>query len=81
MKEHKKVNITALKEALMLHTKRSDVQNEKDYNTLWYGFRKYCKRHPGIISRVTLRDIENRGWMSIEQAEIFCEYAGIRCTK
>lgn len=81
MKEHKKVNITALKEALMLHTKRSEEKNEEDYNTLWYGFRKYCKRNPGIISRVTLKDIENRGWMSVEQAQIFCEYAGIRCPK
>lgn len=81
MKKCNRVNISALKEVLMLHTKRSEEKNEEDYNTLWYGFRKYCKRHPGIISRVTLKDIEDRGWMSVEQAKIFCEYAGIRCPK
>lgn len=81
MKDGKKVYISALKEVLMLHTKRSEEQNENDYNTLWYGFRKYCKRNPGIISRHTLKVIEDRGWMSIEQAQLFCEYAGIRCPK
>ncbi len=81
MNEHKKVTISALKEVLMLHTNHDVVRNEEDYDTLWYGFRKYCKRHPGIISHVTLRDIEDRGWMSVEQAQTFCEYAGIRCPK
>ena len=77
MKEDKKVTIDALKEALMLHTKQSEEKNEEDYNTLWYGFRKHCKRNPGILTRPTLRDIEKRGWMSVDQAKIFCAYAGI----
>ena len=81
MKECKKVTITALKETLMLRTGRSVEKNEEDYNTLWYGFRKYCKRHPNIITRVTLKNIEKRGWMTVEQAKIFCEYTEIRCPK
>ena len=81
MTECKKVTIPVLKDVLRLHTGRILVQNEEDYNTLWYGFRKYCKRHPGIITRPTLKTIEDRGWMTIDQAKIFCEYAGIRCPK
>ena len=81
MNAYKKVTIPVLKDVLRWHTNRLSIQNEEDYNTLWYGFRKYCKRHPGIISRHTLKDIEDRGWMSIDQAQIFCEYAGIRCPK
>ena len=81
MKDENKVYISALREALKLYTGRSVEKNEEDYNTLWYGFRKYCKRNPGIITRHTLKGIENRGWMSIDQAKIFCEYAGIRCPK
>ena len=79
MKEDKKVTIDALKQALMLYTGRSVEKNEEDFNTLWYGFRKYCKRNPGIISRHTLRTIENRGWLSVPQAQEFCDYAGIQC--
>ena len=81
MTECKKVTIPVLKDVLRLHTGRILTQNEEDYNTLWYGFRKYCKRNPGIISRHTLKAIEKRGWMTIDQAKIFCEYAGIRCPK
>lgn len=79
MKEEKKVTIGALKRALMRYTKRSGEKNEEDYNTIWYGFRKFCKRNPNIISRHTLRDIENRGWLSVPQAQKFCDYAGIPC--
>ena len=79
MKDGKKVYISALKEALMLYTGRSVEKNEEDYNTLWYGFRKFCKRNPNIISRHTLREIENRGWLSVPQAQKFCDYTGIPC--
>ena len=81
MKECKKVTISALKETLMLRNGQSEEKNEEGFNTLWYGFRKCCKRHPDIISRPTLREIEKRGWMSVDQAKIFCAYAGIRCPK
>ena len=79
MKEEKKVTIDALKQALMRYTGRRPSHTDEDFNTLWYGFRKFCKRNKGIISRHTLREIENRGWLSVPQAQKFCDYAGIPC--
>ena len=74
MKEH--VCIDEIKTEILKYTGRSEAHMNGDFETLWYGFRKYCKRNK-CLSRQTLATIRRRKWMSVVQAQKFYDYAGI----
>lgn len=46
---------------------------DEAFDELWYGFRRYCIRHD-IFSAPKLTDIYQRGWMSVQDANLFCNY-------
>ena len=50
---------------------------EECLKTIWHGFKKACLRKHKPLHPQTVLSIEERGWMSPKQAEMFCEYAGI----
>ena len=81
MRKDKRISFDQLVAHLGAYTGRPEEKQQYDFDTIWYAFKKYCHRHRGVIGTRTLKVIDSRKWMSLKQADKFCEYAGLEYLK